>query len=93
MHRLFGQIQIPEQAHERRQNPSRFRPVKILNGPADLFRHRRHLRQISKQSGSTQLWASLGYTFFLAKAPIIIGPGKTLRFYTDSCFVLIIVSF
>ena len=52
MHRLFGQIQVSEEAHQRRQNPARFRPVKSLNGPAELFGHRRrHLRQASKRSG------------------------------------------
>ena len=60
VHRLFGQVQVSQQAHERRQNPARFCPVKSLNGPAELFRHRRrlrhrHLRQTSKRSGSTQL--------------------------------------
>ena len=56
MHGLFGEIQISEEAHERRQNPARLRSVKSLNGPAELFGHRRrHLRQTSKRSGSTQL--------------------------------------
>jgi hypothetical protein len=36
MRGLFGEIQISEQVHERCQNPARFRPVKSLNGPADL---------------------------------------------------------
>jgi hypothetical protein len=56
MHRLFGEIQISEKAHERRQNSARFRPVKSLNGVADLFgERRRHLRQTNKRTGSTQL--------------------------------------
>jgi hypothetical protein len=56
MHGLFGVIQISEEAHERRQNPARFRSIKSLNGAAELFGHRRrHLRQTSKRSGSTQL--------------------------------------
>ena len=56
MHRLFGEVQVSEEAHERRQNPARFRPVESLNGPADLFGHwRRHLRQTNKRSGSAQL--------------------------------------
>ena len=37
MHGLFGEIQISEEAHERRQNPARFRSVNSLNGPAELF--------------------------------------------------------
>src|SRR5713101_2228404 len=46
MHGLFGEIQNSEEAHERRQNAARFRSVKSLNGPAELFGHRRrHLRQ------------------------------------------------
>ena len=56
MHGLLGEIQISDEARERRQNPARFRSVKSLNGPAQLFGHRpRHLRQTSKRSGSTQL--------------------------------------
>ena len=56
MHGLFGEIQISEEAHQRRQNPARFRPVKGLNGLAELFGHRRrHLRQASKRNGSIQL--------------------------------------
>ena len=56
MHGLFGEIQISQQAHQRRQHSARFRSVKSLNGPAELFGHgRRHLRQTSKRSGSTQL--------------------------------------
>src|SRR5262245_18299831 len=56
MHGLFGEIQISEDAQERRQNPARFRPVKGLNGVAELFGHRRrHLRQASKPNGSIQL--------------------------------------
>src|SRR5262245_62152017 len=56
MHGLFGEIQISQEAHERRKNPARFQSVKRLNGPAELFGHRRrHLRQTSKRSGSTQL--------------------------------------
>jgi hypothetical protein len=37
------------------REPGRFRPVKSLNRPPELFGHRRrHLRQSSKRSGSTQ---------------------------------------
>ena len=50
------QLSDPEEAHERCQNPGRSRPVKSLNGRADLFgNRRRHLRQTSKRNGSTQL--------------------------------------
>ena len=60
MHGLFGEIQISEEPHERRQNSARFRSVKSLNGPAELFGHkRRHLRQISKRTGLEQLRSSL----------------------------------
>src|SRR5215472_14277983 len=60
MHGLFGEIQISEEPHKRRQNPARFRSVKSLNGPAELFGHkRRHLRQISKRIGSEQLRSGL----------------------------------
>src|SRR5215469_7317001 len=60
MHGLFGEIQISEEPHERRQNPARFQSVKSLNGPAELFGHkRRHLLQISKRTGSEQLRAGL----------------------------------
>src|SRR5262245_40534681 len=55
MHGLVGEIHISEEAHERRQNPARFRSVKSLNGPAELFGYRRHLRQTTKRSGSRQL--------------------------------------
>ena len=63
MHGLFGEIEIAEQAHERRQNPARFRSVKSLDdsvdlGAAEFSLHRRHLRQTSKRTGSTQLRAS-----------------------------------
>src|SRR5260370_5542741 len=34
MHGLFGEIQISEKAHERRQNPAGFRSLKSLNGLA-----------------------------------------------------------
>jgi hypothetical protein len=44
MHGLFGEIQISEEAHERRQNPARFRSVKGLDGRADLFGRKRHPR-------------------------------------------------
>ena len=65
MHGLFGEIQISAEAHERRQNPARFRSVKSLNGPAELFGHRRrHLRQTSKRSGSTQLRSGFPYPQF-----------------------------
>jgi hypothetical protein len=61
MHGLFGEIQISEEAHERRQNLAR--SVKSLNGPAELFGHRRrHLRQPSKRSGSTQLRSGFPYS-------------------------------
>src|SRR5215472_15434892 len=50
MHGLFGEIQISEEAHQRRENPARFRPVKGLNDLAEMFGHRRrHLRQASKR--------------------------------------------
>ena len=49
MHNLFGEIQIPEETYERGQNPARFRPVKSLNGPADVFGPRRLLRALCKQ--------------------------------------------
>src|ERR1700736_1718248 len=49
VHGLFGEIEIPEQAHQRRQNSSRFRPVKSLYGPTQIFgRIRRHACQTSK---------------------------------------------
>jgi hypothetical protein len=41
MHGLFGEIQISEKAHERRQNPARFRSVKSLDSRAELFAPRR----------------------------------------------------
>ena len=56
MHSLFSEIQISEEAHECRQNAARFRSVKSFNGPAEWFgQRRRHLRQTSKRSGSTQM--------------------------------------
>jgi hypothetical protein len=56
MHGLFSGIQLSDEAHERRQNPARFRSVKSLDGPAELFGHRpRHLRHTSNRSGSIQL--------------------------------------
>jgi hypothetical protein len=59
MHGLFREIQISQEAHEGGQNPARLRSVKSLNGPVELFAHRRrHLRQTArraKRSGSTQL--------------------------------------
>ena len=56
MHGFFGEIQISEEAHQRRQNPARFRPVKGLNGLAESLGHRRrHLRQASKRHGSIHL--------------------------------------
>ena len=62
MHRLFGEIEIAEETYERSQNPARFRPVKGLNGLAELFGHRqRHLRQASKRNGSIQLRSGFPY--------------------------------
>ena len=40
MHRLFDQVEVSQQAHERSQNPARFRPVKGHDGLAELFGHR-----------------------------------------------------
>jgi len=69
MHGLFGEIQISEKAHQRRQNSARFRSVKSLNGPAQVFGHgRRHLRQTSKWSGSTQPRSGFSYPHFRATA-------------------------
>src|ERR1700736_3582374 len=69
MHGLFGKIQISEEAHQRRQNPARFRPVKGLNGLAELFgRRRRHLRQASKRNGSIQLRSGFSYPQFISVA-------------------------
>jgi len=54
---LFGEIQISEEAHERRQNLARFRSIESLNGSAELFGHRRrHLRQTSKTAFFFGLW-------------------------------------
>ena len=56
MHGLFGEIEIAEQAHQRSQNSARFRPVKSLYGPAQLFGHTlRHPRHTSRETESTQL--------------------------------------
>src|SRR5262249_5363756 len=63
MHGLFGDIQISEEAHERRQNPARFRSVKSLDGLAELLWHRRDLRQTSKRIVSRQQ-RSLPYSQF-----------------------------
>src|SRR5262249_12015731 len=69
MHGLFGEIQISEDAHERRQNPARFRPVKGLNVVAELFGHRRrHLRKASKPNGSIQLRSGFPYPQFISVA-------------------------
>src|SRR5262245_23043213 len=68
MHGLFGEIQIFEEAHQRGQKPARFRPVKGLNGPAELFGHRRHLRQTSKRNGSIQLRSGFPYPQFIGVA-------------------------
>src|SRR5580693_8432946 len=69
MHGLFGEIQISQEAHQRRQNPARLRPVKGLNGLAELFGHRRrHLRQASKRNGSIQLRSGFSYTQFIGVA-------------------------
>jgi hypothetical protein len=66
MHGLFGEIQISEEAHQRRQNPTRFRPVKGLNGPAELFGYRwRHLRQPSKRRRWAQLPSGFPYPQFI----------------------------
>ena len=40
MHGLFGEIEIAEQAHQRRQNPARFRSVKSLYGLLNVRAHR-----------------------------------------------------
>src|SRR4051794_29218165 len=34
---LFGEVEIAEQAHQRSQNSARFRPVKDLYGPTQIF--------------------------------------------------------
>src|SRR5258705_9588853 len=62
MHSLFGEIQVSEEADERRQYPARFRSVKSFNGLAELFGYRpRHLRQPNKRSGPTQLRSGFPY--------------------------------
>src|SRR5215472_3282637 len=58
VHCLLGKIKITQQADQSCQDSSRFRSVKSLNGLAELFRHRQHLSQTSKQSGLTQLRSS-----------------------------------
>src|ERR1017187_6572279 len=69
MHGLFGEIQISEEAHQRRQNPARFRPVKGLNGLAELFGHRsRHLPQARKPHASIQLRSGFAYPQFIGVA-------------------------
>src|SRR5215468_12155637 len=66
MHGFFGEIQISEEAHQRRQNPARFRSVKSFNGPAQLFgNRRRHLRQPSKPRRQTQLHSGFPYPQFI----------------------------
>src|SRR5580700_11590390 len=56
VHGLFGEIEIAEQAHQRSQNSARFRSVKSLYGPTQIFgRIPRHACQTSKRTGSTQL--------------------------------------
>ena len=72
VHRLLGKIKITEQAHQRRQDSARFRPVKSLNGLAELFGHRRrHLRQTSKRSGSIQLRSGFPYPQFIGVAIVL----------------------
>src|ERR1700736_1377845 len=91
MHGLFGEIQISEEAHQRRQNPARFRPVKGLNGLAELFGHRRrHLRQASKRSGSIQLRSGFSYPQFIdvaiswASSTSAVSPShSSIRFWAD----------
>jgi hypothetical protein len=62
MHGLFGKIEISEQAHQRRQNPARFRPVKSLNGPAELFGPRgRHHAKLAKGVARQQLCGGFVY--------------------------------
>ena len=41
VHGLFGEIQISEEAHERRQHPARLRAVESVNGLSELFGRRR----------------------------------------------------
>ncbi len=66
VHRLFGEVQVSEKAHERRQNPARFRAVESLNGSAELFgRKRRHVRQPSKRRRWTQLPSGFLYPQFI----------------------------
>src|SRR6516225_12382448 len=85
MHGLFGEIQISEEAHERRQNPARFRSVKSLNGPAELFGYRlRHLRQTSKPDGSTQLRLGSPYPQIQWPATALI-EGLQRNISIDSC--------
>ena len=77
MHRLFGEIEIAEEARKRSQNPARFQPVKGLNGPAELFGLRRgHLRQASKRNGSIQLRSGF------RNPALFLESGKVHLFYT-----------
>jgi hypothetical protein len=62
---LFGEIEIADQAHQRSQNSARFRPVKSLYGPTQIFgRIRRHACQTSKRIGSTQLQLAVSRPIF-----------------------------
>jgi len=41
MHGFFGEIEISEESHERRQNATRLGSIESLNGRAELFGHGR----------------------------------------------------
>jgi hypothetical protein len=80
MHGLFGEIQISEEADQRRQNAARFRPVKGLNGLAELFgRRRRHLRQASKPNGSIQLRSGFLHAQFIGFCDLLRVVNKVQR--------------
>jgi hypothetical protein len=73
VHGLFGEIPISEEAHERRQNPSGFRSVKSLNGPAEFVRAQAPAsrpNQQTEQLDRTALGLPLSTIQWPATAPI-----------------------
>jgi hypothetical protein len=63
---LFGEIQISEEAHQRRQNPARFRPVEGLNGLAEFVRAQAPAyTKLANGNGSIQLRSGFSYPQFI----------------------------
>jgi hypothetical protein len=69
VHGLFGDIEIPEQPHQRRKNTARFGPVERLYGPTELFRNIRDVHAGTSDFSNIRHWQRLGTLVRIYKIP------------------------